>query len=207
LNINIDKDSNNNNKIIINDKKRNKKNNNSNKDINRINLKIFRKNLLKKTCNYYIIIYLLSYINKYNNYHLGFEDIFLDFLNNDKKTAYKKLHPLYISDIQKSYPYDDLPNEKIIKMFYENDRKVFNDIAFENIVNDYFDKFNTDIVDNVIRNIHDKNFIIREIPKLKENFNDKNINVNGLNSRLSEIMKLNLQHSNKAKNIKNKKYK
>ena len=62
LNINIDKDSNNNNKITINDKKRNKKNNNSNKDINRINLKIFRKNLLKKTCNYYIILYLLSYI-------------------------------------------------------------------------------------------------------------------------------------------------
>ena len=64
MNINIDKDSNNNNnnKIIINDKKRNKKNNNSNKDINRINLKIFRKNLLKKTCNYYIILYLLSYI-------------------------------------------------------------------------------------------------------------------------------------------------
>jgi hypothetical protein len=92
-------------------------------------------------------------------------------------------------------------------MFYENDRKVFNDIAFENIVNDDFDKFNTDIVDNVIRNIHDKNFIIREIPKIKENFNDKKINVNGLNSRLSEIMKLNLLHSNKAKNIKNKRYK
>ena len=52
-------------------------------------------------------------------------------------------------------------------MFYENDRKVFNDIAFENIVNDDFDKFNTDIVDNFIRNIHDKNLIIREIPKLK----------------------------------------
>ena len=68
-------------------------------------------------------------------------------------------------------------------MFYENDRKVFNDIAFENIVNDDFDKFNTDIVDNVIRNIHDKNFIIREIPNIKENFNDKKINVNGLNSR------------------------
>lgn len=107
---------------------------------------------------------------------------------------------MYKSDLEKDFPKDDCPNEKIDKLFYNNDRDVFNEIVFEHLVKSDFDKFNENVIDKVLKIPHDKNFEGIKIPQKKRNL-EKEEKRKYLNLRIKRHNRI---HNNKIRELREK---